>query len=121
MKKAVTISVLGVFGVTALILQILAKFTRLTYREVNIIVYYFLIPLSWLILLELTYASIIYTILWTILIYSKRNFFSKWCDCMFDISVIFLLKFEKIGWNYWESSVIIGVIIPTFIYLLILL
>lgn len=114
------LTVLGVFGVVAASLNILAKLIGMTYKEVNIIVYYFLIPLSWFLLLHWTIASILYIGLWMILIYTKRKFFKEWCDCAFDLSVIFLLKFQKIGWNYWESSVIICVIIPAIIYYVIL-
>ena len=114
------LTVLGIFGMVAASLNILAKLIGMTYKEVNIIVYYFLIPLSWFLLLHWTIVSILYIGLWTLLIYTKRKFFKEWCDCAFDISVIFLLKFQKIGWNYWESSVIICVIIPALIYYIIL-
>ena len=114
------LTVLGIFGMVAASLNILAKLIGLTYKEVNIIVYYFLIPLSWFLLLHWTIVFVLYIGLWLLLIYTKRKFFKEWCDCAFDISVIFLLKFQKIGWNYWESSVIICVIIPAVIYYTIL-
>jgi len=40
---------------------------------------------------------------------------------MFEASVRFLLWFQRIGWNYEVSSVIICVIIPIIIYILLIL
>ena len=120
MKEICIFATMGIFGMTALGLNILAKLTGLTYREINIIVYFFLIPLSWFLILHWTVMSILYIGLWTWLVYTKRKFFKEWCDCAFDIAVIFLLKFRKIGWNYWEASVIICVIVPALIYYIII-
>ena len=48
----VMIVVTPVFAVVAGIEHIIAKLTGLTYNEVNIIVYYLLIPLSWAVMID---------------------------------------------------------------------
>ena len=121
--KASSISVLtilGVFGIVAVGLNLIAKALHMTYNEINIIVYYLIIPLSWCIMLDyiigLPITTPIWILLWIYIIWSKRKFFKDWCDAAFKLSVDFLLKFKRIGWNYWKASVIICVVVPLIIY-----
>ena len=121
--KASSISVLtilGVFGIVAAGLNLIAKALHMTYNEINIIVYYLIIPLSWCIMLDyiigLPITTPIWILLWIYIFWSKRKFFRQWCDVAFQLSVDFLLKFQRIGWNYWVASVIIGVVVPIIIY-----
>lgn len=121
--KASSISVLtilGVFGIVAAGLNLIAKALHMTYNEINIIVYYLIIPLSWFIMLDyiigLPITTPIWILLWIYIFWSKRKFFRKWCDVAFQLSVDFLLKFQRIGWNYWKASVIICVVVPLIIY-----
>ena len=99
----------------------IAKTIHLTYNEINIIVYYFIIPLSWCVMLDIIISLPIFTPLWTLLwvyiFWTKRESFSQWCDIVFKLSVDFLLKFQRIGWNYWKASVIICVVAPLLIYI----
>ena len=46
-EKAVMVVMLPIFAIVAGVEHIIAKVTGMTYNEVNIIVYYLLIPLSW--------------------------------------------------------------------------
>ena len=112
--------ILGVFGIVAAGLNLIAKALHMTYNEINIIVYYLIIPLSWFILLDyiigLPITTPIWILLWIYIFWSKRKFFRKWCDVAFQLSVDFLLKFQRIGWNYWKASVIICVVVPLIIY-----
>ena len=116
--------VMGVFGAVALALRLMAKALHMTYKEINIIVYYLLIPLSWCIMLDMIIKLPIFTPLWILLwiyiFWSKRKFFRQWCDVAFQLSVEFLLKFQRIGWNYWEASVVIGVVVPIIIYVVLI-
>ena len=121
--KASSISVLtilGVFGIVAAGLNLIAKALHMTYNEINIIVYYLIIPLSWCIMLDyiigLPITTPIWILLWIYIFWSKRKFFRQWCDIAFQLSVDFLLMFQRIGWNYWKASVIIGVVVPLIIY-----
>ena len=114
------LTILGVFGIVAASLRLMAKALHMTYNEINIIVYYLIIPLSWCIMLDyiigLPITTPIWILLWIYIFWSKRKFFRQWCDIAFQLSVDFLLKFQRIGWNYWKASVIICVVIPIIIY-----
>lgn len=117
--------VLSVFGATAASLRIIAKCLHLTYNEVNIIGYYLIIPLTWCMMVDCLYQlpilTTLWVALWTYIIITKRKFFSKWCDTVFQLSVEFLLKFQRIGWDYWTASVIICVVVPILIYIILYL
>ncbi len=112
---------LPIFAVVAGVEHVIAKLTGMTYNEVNIIVYYLLIPLSWAVMVDyitmLPFLSLMYIIAWVIFLWKDPMKFRDRCDWAFDKSVDFLLWFKKIGWNYVVSSVIICVVIPILIYM----
>lgn len=131
-----------IFGLVAAILSLMAKTVGVTYKEMNICIYYFVIPLSWCFLLDvglidisiplqteeqlrydgsgrwITFPllSFLWCLLWAYIIYRNRHTFKTWCSRAFDNSVKFLLWFRIIGWNYYISSVIICVIVPLLVY-----
>ena len=119
-EKAVMVVMLPIFAVVAGVEHVIAKLTGLTYNEVNIIVYFLLIPFSWTVLIDyiamLPFLTPMYLISWIIFLWKDPMKFRARCDWMFDKSVEFLLWFKKIGWNYVVSSVIICVVIPVLIY-----
>ena len=116
-KGVFTLTVLVIFGMVAASLNILAKLIGMTYNEINIIVYYLIIPLSWCMMLDyiigLPITTPIWILLWIYIIWSKRKFFKDWCDAAFKLSVDFLLKFKRIGWK----GVIVALIVITGTYL----
>lgn len=99
----------------------IAKLTGATYNEVNIVLYYLLIPLSWMIMADyitkLPFLSPIFVMAWIIFLWKDRMPFRDRCDWLFGKSVDFLLWFKRIGWNYVVSSVIICVVVPILIYI----
>ena len=109
-----------IFDIVAHLLNQIAKWTHLTYNEINIIVYYLLIPFSWTVMGDFIIGFPILTPIllgiWLYLFIKKRHTFRMWCDRVFQDSVKFLLWFKKIGWNYIVSSVIICVFVPILIY-----
>lgn len=108
-----------IFRIVANSLSIIGKKIGLTYNEVNIIVYYFIIPFTWLCLLDIIfnfhYFKIAFTIFTMGFIIGCRNF-KTYSDWLFDKSVSFLNYFNKYGSNYIASSVWICVSLPIFIY-----
>ena len=94
--------------------------TNTTYNEVNIIVYYLIIPLTWAAMADIIIGYPVFVILtilvWSIIFYKTRNCFREWCDVGFRKSQDFLFCFKRIGWNYIVASVIICVIVPLIIY-----
>jgi hypothetical protein len=112
---------LPIFAVVAGVEHIVAKLTGATYNEVNIIVYYLLIPLSWAAMVDyitmMPFLTPMYIFAWVIFLWKDQMKFRDRCDWAFDKSVEFLLYFKKIGWNYIVSSVIICVVVPILVYL----
>ena len=112
---------LPIFAVVAGVEHIVAKLTGATYNEVNIIVYYLLIPLSWAAMVDyitmMPFLTPMYIFAWVIFLWKDQMKFRDRCDWAFDKSVEFLLYFKKIGWNYVVSSVIICVVVPVLIYI----
>ena len=119
-EKAVMVVMLPIFAIVAGVELVLAKVTGLTYNEVNIIVYYLLIPLSWAVMIDfitmLPILSPMYIMGWVVFLWKDPMNFRDRCDWAFGKSVDFLLWFKKIGWNYVVSSVIICVVVPALIY-----
>ena len=119
-EKSAMVVMLPIFAVVARVEHVIAKLTGMTYNEVNIIVYYLLIPLSWAVMVDyitmLPFLSLMYIIAWVIFLWKDPMKFRDRCDWAFDKSVDFLLWFKKIGWNYVVSSVIICVVVPVLIY-----
>ena len=120
-EKAVMVVMLPIFAIVAGVEHIIAKVTGMTYNEVNIIVYYLLIPLSWAVMIDyITMMPILtpmYIIVWAVFLWKDPMKFRDRCDWAFMKSVDFLLWFKRIGWNYIVSSVIICVVVPGLIYL----
>ena len=94
----------------------------LTYNEVNILLYYWVIPYSWLWMLdryfEIRYlrfgGAALYFAAW-IWIISTQDF-TLFCDNLFKDSVIFLHAFASL-WDYWEASVYVCLMLPVAIYI----
>jgi len=99
-------------------LSVLAQNLNLTYNQINIIVYYMLIPFSWLVMLDMINNSYYFTLGFLLVILGFfvgcRNF-RDYSDWLFTKSV-FLDSFNKYGSNYTLSSVVICVFIPIIIY-----
>ena len=119
--KVVMVVMLPIFAVVAGMEHVIAKLTGATYNEVNISVYYLLIPLSWAAMIDyitkMPFLSIMYVIAWIVFLWKDPMKFRDRCNWVFIKSVDFLLWFKKIGWNYVVSSVIICAIIPILIYM----
>ena len=97
-----------------------ASVMGITYNEINIIVYYLLIPLTWTIMLDFfigtpitTYALIF---IWSGIKIGTWGRFREWSDWAFMRSVDFLNYFNRWGGNYVLNSVIICVLVPILIY-----
>ncbi len=119
-EKTVMVVMLPIFAIVAGVEHIIAKVTGMTYNEVNIIVYYLLIPLSWAVMIDyitmMPFLTPMYIIALLVFLWKDPMKFRNRCDWAFDKSVVFLLWFKKIGWNYIVSSVIICVVVPALIY-----
>ena len=119
-KIVMTIAI-PIFAIVAGAELLIAKLSGTTYNEVNIIVYYLVIPLSWTLMLDyitrMPFLTPMFMSAWIIFIWKDKMKFRNRCDWAFKKSVVFLLWFKKIGWNYVVSSVIICVVIPILVYI----
>ena len=119
------IMITRLFNTTANLLLRIAEKMRLTYNEVNIIVYYMIVPLTWCVMLDFIVDTWpIITLIWIavcvgVILYHRKHF-SDWCDWAFLKSQDFLLWFQRIGWDYFKSSVIICVVLPLVIYMILI-
>ena len=104
-----------IFRVVFLALKWISALTGLTYNEINIVVYYFVIPLVLLWLLDRILKKYIFTSIlvasWLLLLIFVPNF-SRFCDRAFDASVVLLNSFGFLGWNYIVASVMVCVVAP---------
>ena len=98
-----------------------ASVIGITYNEINIIVYYLLIPFTWTIMLDYwlgtpitTYALIF---VWLGIKIGTWGRFREWSDWAFMRSVDFLNYFNRWGGNYVLNSVIVCVVVPMLIYI----
>ena len=119
-KIVMTIAI-PIFAIVAGAELLIAKLSGATYNEVNIIVYYLVIPLSWMVMVDyitkMPFLTPMFILAWVIFLWKDKMKFRNRCDLAFDKSVDFLLWFKKIGWNYVVSSVIICVVVPILVYI----
>lgn len=104
----------SIFNSIVNVLEYIIKYVKITYEEINVIVWYYIIPITWLLLLNLDLV-IIYTTLWLGIIIGCDSF-TSYCNKTFSKSVRFLLYFKKYGISYEFSSIIFCLIIPIIIY-----
>lgn len=131
-KSIMTRFVLMVFAVVAIALEWIARRLHVTYNEINVIVYYWLIPLSWTLLIDwkldatvevLWYhgffpvLSFSLMVAWIGILIATFRLFGSWCDFVFKASQDFLCVFNRWGGNYELNSVIICVVIPVIVYI----
>ncbi|MDR1898101.1 MAG: hypothetical protein LBR10_15070, partial [Prevotellaceae bacterium] len=97
----------------------IALLTGLTYNEINIIVYYFVIPFSWLWMLDkyfhFHWLKIAF-LLFCIVFFVVCEDFLIFSNDLFNKSVVFLEWFRRFNMDYIVSSVVICVIAPIMIY-----
>ncbi|MFM7903430.1 MAG: hypothetical protein ACKPAD_15785 [Bacteroidota bacterium] len=90
-----------------------------TYNEMNVIVYYGIIPLSWVLMIDYILSIHWFTFgfsCFTLGVLAGCGRFSRLFDHIFDKSVKFLLSFNRVGSNYTATSVWVCVALPLAVY-----
>lgn len=109
-----------IFSRVALALYNGAMRIGITYNEINILVYYLLIPLTWTIMVDLLIGLPLTTMallcVWVGISIGTWGRFSEWCDWAFMRSVDFLNYFNRWGGNCVLNSVVICVVVPVLVY-----
>ena len=100
-------------------LKALAKILKLSYIEINIILFFFVVPFSWLVLLDALchfyYLSMAFLIFCVGFFVGCRDFLA-FSTNLYRCSVNFLNYFNRFGSNYVASSVWICLVLPLTIY-----
>jgi len=108
-----------IFKATYDLLIWLSDLTGFSYKEINIIIWFIIIPLSWAILIDKIrnkhYLKTLTILFITITLIFIKDF-SKFSNWLFDKSADFLRGFDSFGMNYTIASVVICVFIPILIY-----
>lgn len=96
-------------------LKWLANMTGFSYNEVNIIVYYGILPFAFLLPLDKLYKThafkSVYLLILIITILVVEHF-EAFSNSLFTVSKTFLESFKSIGITYVQASVIICVVLP---------
>ena len=119
--KFITMQIVSnIFRKVAEVLLRGASALDITYNEINIIVYYLLIPMSWTIMLDFYLGYPITTcalsFIWIGIKIGTWGRFREWSDWVFMHSVDFLMFFNRWGGNYVLNSVVICVLVPILVY-----
>ena len=116
----------ALFKIVADALLGLSRHTGLTYNEINIILYYLVIPMTWAALLDKAFrfhwiklgflcgAAIVVGV--AVIVFG----FSAASDRLFDASAEFLGSFSPVGMNYVQASVVVCVVVPIIIYVVLI-
>jgi hypothetical protein len=113
----------SIFSAVENFLANIASITGLKYEEVNIILYFFILPITFIILIDAVYRNhyvkvgyVLFLILFAWIAEFSQNFF----DRAYNLSVKLLNSFGFIGMNYTPASVVICVFLPLFIYIILI-
>ena len=86
-----------------------------SYKETNIIIYYYVIPVIFAILIDYKIGTHLFkasALIVLIVAFLFINDFTLFSNSLFDASVKFLESFKVIGWDYTVASVLVCVITP---------
>lgn len=103
------------FDLTVKVLLTIAEKFRLTYNEINVLVWYILLPLIWALILSIKLHAPWMFIVATVLALILGRDFRKYSDKLFILSAKFLLLFKLVGMNYVVASVVICLAVPVLI------
>ena len=95
-----------------------------SYKETNIIIYYYAVPVIFAILIDYKIGTHLFkasALIVFIVSFLFINNFTSFSDSLFDASVKFLESFKVIGWDYTVASVVVCVIAPIVLLLALLM
>ena len=108
-----------IFIIITDLLILLSRHTGFSYKAINIIVYYYILPFIFILFIDeiykIHYLKISFILVLSILTL-LINDFEKFSEWLFIYSAKFLNSFSFIGWNYVEASVIICVFVPIIVF-----
>jgi hypothetical protein len=103
------------FLIVAKVLYFMAEKLQLSYNQINILVYFFVLPLVYLSLLDhilgFHYLKVA-ALLVSVVFFLVCRDFSVFSDELFSKSVRFLRNFDRFGMTYESASIWICVVLP---------
>ncbi len=113
-----------IFDIIYQFLTWISTITGWTYREVNVVIYFIVIPAFFFYLIsritKQKWGILSFLILVGVVLILIPDF-ESFSNSLFDLSVDFLNWFDIVGLNYVEASVIVCVFMPIIIILLLYL
>jgi hypothetical protein len=110
-----------IFDMVAGGLNFISGKTGFTYEEINIIVYYIIIPFTYVLLIDKYfkkhYLKIGFIILLVIFLISIKSF-KEFSELLFEKSANFLNSFNFLGLDYYYASVVICVFVVILVYII---
>lgn len=101
----------------------LSKITGFSYKEINIIIWFIINPMSWLFLIDKIKGKHYFKIgfvAFVILVLLCIKDFLEFSNKLFDMSADLLIGFNPIGMNYTVASVVICLLIPLIVYVVLI-
>jgi hypothetical protein len=108
-----------IFKLTMDYLTSLSKMLGISYVDINVIIWFYIIPLTWAIMGDVIINHLFFIgiygfyVIISIILYVTRGSYSYW---LFYKAVQFLDYFNKFKINYIVASVIFCVLIPAMVY-----
>jgi hypothetical protein len=108
-----------IFNLTYKALMFIANLTGFTYNEINIIIWFIIIPFTWCVLidkiLKRNYLKITFLIITVVTLILIKDF-NHFCNQLFHQSAEFLRSFNIVGSDYVTSSVLVCLLVPLIVY-----
>ena len=113
-----------VFDSTVNILKRMARFSNMTYRQVNVLIWLGVLPFVWAVLIDnlfdFHYVKVSVLFFQFGFLISVRNYKRKAND-IFNKCAMFLLSFSRYGMGYVMSSIVFCLVIPAAFTVLLLI
>lgn len=112
------------FKIVYSLLVVLSEITGLSYKEINVVAYFYFAPAVLLFLVDRIIkrkyiCSIGLAVAWVVLLFVIPDF-SNFSNILFDASANFLRSFAPFGMNYVVASVVVCVVVPGGLFLVLL-
>jgi hypothetical protein len=113
----------AIFDLVYSLLVWVSRVSGLSYEEVNIIAYYFLVPLVFLALIDRIIRRNVcvcgFVAVWGVFLLLGPSF-AGFSDDLFEKSVRFLNALSVLGMNYTVASVVVCVLLPGLLFVVLL-
>jgi len=107
-----------IFNLIVHILEYLSSIFKVSYVEMNIIIYYIIIPITWALMLDVIFGIHYFKITALIVYFLFFLLIDNWIQFS---EKLFLLSVQWLNKSYIKNSVVICVFVPLVIYLVLII